>query len=572
MWGKVNKLNFLFIFALSVFAVSFVGYLMNEPDPDVLDATQNVSYPHNEYYAPVQSLQFGTDNAGGDTISLPANPGPANNGGATNYAIFFNLIAGSNDIIVTQISSANTAAAGGNFTVEVLVRNGNALGGPVGSGPGSSMAGWTSLDTVPATQGPTSSGISLLFTIPKITVPAGDTVGVALRFFGAGPRYFGTGTPPYSTYADTNISLVTGDSRSTPFLPSGSFFSSRALTGEIRYVVVAPPPPTSETLVLMHDTTATTTKRSADRDTLLAHLPSLISDYDVRYFDTTTTLPSLAGYKTIIIQETSFDATTVRYLGQNAKDQIKAWLNTGSPGNKKALLMMGADLGYNYSRSASNGDDTTFSHQICGYIYRVDNGMGTSPYETMGTTIDIGQTRAMTNTPAGGGYYPDGCSPTNGGVDLYKYRIHTAADTLAGIGRNTTNYVVASIFQDPRYFTGGFKSVLTASIGYLVANGGVITGVQNISNNVVDRYSLAQNYPNPFNPTTKIKFALPKAGLVSLKVYDMLGREVQTLVNQQLNAGEFSTDFDGSNLSSGTYFYRLQVGDFVEIKKMVLLK
>lgn len=80
------------------------------------------------------------------------------------------------------------------------------------------------------------------------------------------------------------------------------------------------------------------------------------------------------------------------------------------------------------------------------------------------------------------------------------------------------------------------------------------------------------NPPNPFNPGTKIKFAIPKAGFVSLKVYDMLGREVKTLVNEQLSACEFIADFDGSNLSSGTYFYRLQVGEFVDVKKMVLLK
>ena len=102
--------------------------------------------------------------------------------------------------------------------------------------------------------------------------------------------------------------------------------------------------------------------------------------------------------------------------------------------------------------------------------------------------------------------------------------------------------------------------------------GASFTQIISNNNQTPDRYSLEQNYPNPFNPTTKIKFALPKAGLVSLKVYDMLGREVQTLINQQLNAGEFIADFDGANLSSGTYFYRLQVGDFVQIKKMVLLK
>ena len=166
---------------------------------------------------------------------LPANPGPSNNGGATNYAIFLNFIAGPVPIDVTHMKTASTAAAAASFNVEVLTRTGTALGGPVGSGPGSSMAGWTSLGTVPVVQGPTGSGISELFALPTISIGAGDTVGVALRFTGAGPRYFGTGTPPYSIYSDANLTLVTGDSRSVPYTTTGSFFTSRALVGEVHY-------------------------------------------------------------------------------------------------------------------------------------------------------------------------------------------------------------------------------------------------------------------------------------------------------------------------------------------------
>ncbi|HCN36620.1 MAG TPA: T9SS C-terminal target domain-containing protein, partial [Bacteroidetes bacterium] len=75
-----------------------------------------------------------------------------------------------------------------------------------------------------------------------------------------------------------------------------------------------------------------------------------------------------------------------------------------------------------------------------------------------------------------------------------------------------------------------------------------------------------------FNPTTKINFSLPKEEFVSLKVYDMLGREVSNLVNEKLNAGEYSYDFDGSSLQSGTFFYRLQSENFSDTKKMILLK
>ncbi|MFA7362118.1 MAG: T9SS type A sorting domain-containing protein [Candidatus Kapaibacterium sp.] len=172
-----------------------------------------------------------------DTITILANPGPSNNGGSPNWAAFFDLIAGSRDISVTQMSTGSTAAASASYSVEVFIRSGTALGGPVGSGSGSSSDGWTSLGIVPVTQGPVGSGISLVFTLPTISVPAFDTVGVAIKFIGVGPRYFGTGSPPYSTYADTNLALVTGDGRSIPFTPTGSWFGSRALTGEIRYVI-----------------------------------------------------------------------------------------------------------------------------------------------------------------------------------------------------------------------------------------------------------------------------------------------------------------------------------------------
>ena len=85
-------------------------------------------------------------------------------------------------------------------------------------------------------------------------------------------------------------------------------------------------------------------------------------------------------------------------------------------------------------------------------------------------------------------------------------------------------------------------------------------------------YALSQNYPNPFNPTTTINYQLQKAGTVSLKVYDMLGREVATLVNGNKGPGYYSAIFDASRLSSGTYIYRLNTDSFTEVKKLVLLK
>lgn len=97
-------------------------------------------------------------------------------------------------------------------------------------------------------------------------------------------------------------------------------------------------------------------------------------------------------------------------------------------------------------------------------------------------------------------------------------------------------------------------------------------GVSPISSEVPANYSLSQNYPNPFNPTTNIKFAVAKSGFVNLKVYDLSGKEVASLVNDNLSAGTYSYAFDGSKLSSGIYFYTIRANDFTETKKMMLIK
>ena len=100
----------------------------------------------------------------------------------------------------------------------------------------------------------------------------------------------------------------------------------------------------------------------------------------------------------------------------------------------------------------------------------------------------------------------------------------------------------------------------------------VTTGVADRKRIVPIEFNLAQNYPNPFNPSTTIKFELPRASRVALTVYDVLGRQVSVLVNERRNAGVYEVKFDGSELASGVYFYRIQAGDYVATKKLVLMK
>ena len=97
-------------------------------------------------------------------------------------------------------------------------------------------------------------------------------------------------------------------------------------------------------------------------------------------------------------------------------------------------------------------------------------------------------------------------------------------------------------------------------------------GVKDITENLPKIFELSQNYPNPFNPSTTIQYDLPKASFVTLKVYNILGQEVATLVNEKREAGRYGVEFDGSKLTSGVYFYRLVTGDFGSTKKFILIK
>ena len=97
-------------------------------------------------------------------------------------------------------------------------------------------------------------------------------------------------------------------------------------------------------------------------------------------------------------------------------------------------------------------------------------------------------------------------------------------------------------------------------------------GIININSEIPNEFSLGQNYPNPFNPATKIKFELRNTSFTNLVIYDGLGREVETIVNEQLNAGSYEADWNASNFPSGVYFYKLTTGDFSKTNKMLLIK
>jgi hypothetical protein len=99
-----------------------------------------------------------------------------------------------------------------------------------------------------------------------------------------------------------------------------------------------------------------------------------------------------------------------------------------------------------------------------------------------------------------------------------------------------------------------------------------IVGISGNNGNIPDKFLLYQNYPNPFNQSSIINFQSTVKGKVQLIIYDILGKEVQILVNEQLNPGVYKVRFDGSGLPSGFYFYKIQINEFIDVKKMVMIK
>ena len=141
---------------------------------------------------------------------------------------------------------------------------------------------------------------------------------------------------------------------------------------------------------------------------------------------------------------------------------------------------------------------------------------------------------------------------SNGGFDL------PDGGGIVILNQTGTHYYVCT-----HHVSIGMKGTITVN---------AITDVKTINGIIPDNFILMQNYPNPFNPTTTISFSLPYKSFVSLKVFDALGREVTTLVDEELSAGDHSRLWNGGNMSSGIYFYSLQAGSFTETKKLILLK
>ncbi len=147
------------------------------------------------------------------------------------------------------------------------------------------------------------------------------------------------------------------------------------------------------------------------------------------------------------------------------------------------------------------------------------------------------------------------------------YRTTDGGKTWTSQNADGNNFAKVNFINNKLGFAVGYGGEIHRTI-----TGGITSVLEEKGSNVPDNFILYQNYPNPFNPTTIINYQIPKYGMVTIKIYDILGREIKTLVNEYKPAGRYNITFNASNLASGVYFYRLQAGEFTETKKLLLLK
>ena len=139
---------------------------------------------------------------------------------------------------------------------------------------------------------------------------------------------------------------------------------------------------------------------------------------------------------------------------------------------------------------------------------------------------------------------------------------------------NNSGFIVGS-FSGSMEISDTTIIALTTSTDLYIAklNMNNISDVEDYTNELLlNKFELSQNFPNPFNPTTKIKYQIPELSFINIKVYDVLGNEIAILVNEEKLAGEYEVEFNGKELTSGIYFYQLEAGNFIQTKKMILLK
>jgi uncharacterized delta-60 repeat protein len=266
-------------------------------------------------------------------------------------------------------------------------------------------------------------------------------------------------------------------------------------------------------------------------------------------------------YVTIKYNSAGQEQWNARYNGTGNDNDIASALTVSSSGN---VFVTGSSIG-----QGSATDYATVMYNSLGqqqWVMRY-NGPNNTSDDATAITIDISGFVYVTGSSNSGGANLDYLTIkyNSAGQQMWEQRYNGPANGIDA---------ALSICSDAAgnvYVTGTSQGNNTSS-DYATVSYSVTTGIEPVSGEIPITYRLYDNYPNPFNPSTTIKFDVPVQSFTSLVIYDVTGKVVQTLVNQNLSAGRYVYNFDGSDLASGVYLYKLTAGDFNNVRKMVLVK
>jgi uncharacterized delta-60 repeat protein len=321
------------------------------------------------------------------------------------------------------------------------------------------------------------------------------------------------------------------------------------------------------------------------------------------------------------------DYATIKYNTSGTGLWLQRYNGTGNSDDYAKNIAVDASgnvyvTGDSWGSGGTGSDYVTIKYNTDGYsqwVQRYNGPPGTGLDQAFSLAVDASGNVYVTGNSSGSGTGPDyatikysttgvmlWASRYNGPGNNFDYAYALALDASGNVyvtGRSSGSGGTGSDYSTVKYSTNGDEqwvqryteldfdwasSIAVDASGNVYVTGrssgtgtgedyatikySQLIGIKPISNEIPNGYKLSQNYPNPFNPFTKIKFTLPRSSFAKLVVYDALGEEMETIVNEQLNTATYEVDWNAAKYPSGVYFYSLSAGDFTETKKMILNK